>query len=431
LDQSGPGRQAETPYATELPSREKTERTFLNQGCVQTFSPIISNKLQQIEERLDISLFDVLDRLITFDIPSVNLPGHGVVSTKEDAEWRALHPLGAGHSGAVVQHTMTNDLSLKDTKVLKAGTLIALKLFNPISGEEGDTSRSRSQTPIYKAILKELTILSHPRLRSHENICQLLCICWLDDSDIPALALELATFGSLEDILVAPGYGLSTSQKINITVDIALGLATIHACGLAHGDLKPGNVVLFQHETRQIVAKITDFGGSGTMALNTSQTQKSGPVLATPAWSAPEVVYREKEIDWQKADSYAYGIIVASIWSRPEQFLGPRSSSCVLETMLAVDLDVDQKRDILLLLKLQADTSETSVIRLCCQWIRCRDGDIHDLLCNIVCRTLCRDSMERTCITSLLSTFIQGLSDHTSQQYRYVRSHPLNHSSPC
>jgi serine/threonine protein kinase len=321
----------------------------------------------------------------------------------------------------VVQHVTTRDTPLNKQTVLKAGTLVALKLFRVLDDGQGSKGKSEDRTAVYQSILKELRVLSEPGLRDHENICQWLFVCWIDDSPVPALALELAAFGSLEDVLIAEGYGLSHLQKVSITVDIALGLATIHACNFVHGDLKPGNIVLCRHETRQVVAKITDFGGSEVIESCDIDTLPSGPALATPAWCAPEVAYPEKSVDWQKADSYAFGLIVASIWCRPEQFMSSRPSSCILDFMLALDMDSDEKQDAFLLLKSQPDTSQNSVVSICCQWIRCLDRNVHDLLCSIVRGSLRRDAAERFSVGSILRTDVQGLSDHTPGQSRFVK----------
>lgn len=378
----------------------------------------ISQQLLKIEERINIPYFDIHDFLVEFDIPCVDLHNFGVISTENHNTRHNLHPLGTGHSCSVIQHVTTRDIPLNVEKVLESGTLVALKQFHVAYGKERPTDETASRRTTCQSFLRELEMLSIPRLRAHENICHLLFVGWLGDSPIPALALELADFGSLEEILVGEGYGLSFPQKMHITVDMALGLAAIHACGFVHGDLKPANVVLFQHEVRQVVAKITDFGGSGVAPSCNTETSQGGPVLATAAWCAPEVAYLDHICDWQKADSYAYGLIVASVWSRPEQLLGPRSSSCILEFMLELNLETEEERDFFLLIKSQPDSSEHSVTQLCCQWLRCRDEDVSQLIRNIICETLHRDAAERNSIACILNTHIQGLSDRNSLPHR-------------
>lgn len=379
----------------------------------------IRQQLQEIAERANIPFFKILDRLVEFNIPSIDLDRYDVTSRADRKSRYNRHPLGTGHSCAVIQHLTIRDVPLRRT-VLKAGTPVALKIYRAVDQELRATGKNESQRRVCRSLLQEIEILSAPQLKVHENICQLLFVGWLEDTPIPAVALELAAFGSLEDVLIAASDGLTHVQKIHTTVDIGKGLAAIHACGFIHGDLKPGNVVLSQHETRQLVAKITDFGGSGDAAAYSADTRSGGPVFATPTWSAPETVHHQSPINWQKADSYAYGLIVASIWARPEQWFEPRASSCILEFMLELDLDADEKRDFLLLMKLQPDSNENSVVQLCRRWIRCRQLDVRILLCDIICGTLSRDQAGRTAVAQMLNTLVRDLSTHAIGAHRSV-----------
>lgn len=64
---------------------------------------------------------------------------------------------------------------------------------------------------------------------------------------------------------------------------LAEGLAAIHACGLVHRDLKPGNVILAADGPR-----IIDFGIAGTQ--DSSRMTATGAVLGTYAYMSPEQV---------------------------------------------------------------------------------------------------------------------------------------------
>eukprot|EP00955_Chlamydomonas_euryale_P033046 346799-Chlamydomonas_euryale.AAC.4 len=56
---------------------------------------------------------------------------------------------------------------------------------------------------------------------------------------------------------------------LSVLLDVAAGVAHIHAKGIIWGDLKPENVLLQLDGTRQhgITAKITDFGMAATIDL--------------------------------------------------------------------------------------------------------------------------------------------------------------------
>jgi serine/threonine protein kinase len=67
--------------------------------------------------------------------------------------------------------------------------------------------------------------------------------------------------GTLEDCLqLLRSYG-SEVRKTHLSLDIALGINAIHACGLVHGDIKPSNIIIQEHPTRTVIAKISDFNG--------------------------------------------------------------------------------------------------------------------------------------------------------------------------
>lgn len=104
-------------------------------------------------------------------------------------------------------------------------------------------------------------------------------------------------------------YG-SNERKSHLTLDIALGLHALHSIGLVHGDIKPGNIILCDHPTRKVVAKISDFSGTGP-----ASSYDSNPfITSTPTWQPPEVFMETKDIDWQLVDTYAFGMVVATMW---------------------------------------------------------------------------------------------------------------------
>ncbi|KAF9768855.1 hypothetical protein IL306_013791 [Fusarium sp. DS 682] len=104
-------------------------------------------------------------------------------------------------------------------------------------------------------------------------------------------------------------YG-SVERKTNLTLDIARGLHVLHSIGLAHGDVKPGNVILCKHPSRDIVAKISDFSGVAPASTYASTRFTTGTI----AWQPPEAFLGEKDIDWQLVDTYSFGMVTATIW---------------------------------------------------------------------------------------------------------------------
>lgn len=77
------------------------------------------------------------------------------------------------------------------------------------------------------------------------------------------------------------------ARKIEFAAEVCEGLGHAHAHGIVHRDVKPGN--LFLHLRKQ--AKILDFG---VARLATSVLTRTGRILGTPNYMAPEQITGEK-----------------------------------------------------------------------------------------------------------------------------------------
>ncbi|RKK83335.1 hypothetical protein BFJ71_g14957 [Fusarium oxysporum] len=120
--------------------------------------------------------------------------------------------------------------------------------------------------------------------------------------------------GTLADALQHLRSYDSDLRKSHLTVDIVMGLGALHACGFAHGDIKTSNIIIREHSSRSIVAKLSDFTGAGPIS---TFGQASHYAFGTNIWQPPEVVFRDEgdSLDWQAADIYSLGMVVATIWT--------------------------------------------------------------------------------------------------------------------
>ncbi|KAJ5827331.1 ankyrin repeat protein [Penicillium robsamsonii] len=298
----------------------------------------VSLSLQEAA-REDPDFADVVLAADHYGIPSRAVDHVGVAAQHEP---RQVFTVGAGLTSEVVQHTLVDaHLDMNPPPVTSSSTVVALKMFRPATHLPAlRDAKAAVRRRVYDAVLKEMKALCHPLLATHPHIVTLLFVGWSLNHEYPLLATELGDHGSLDYVLRSWGPGPSVLQKRHITIDIALGLQAIHQAGFTHGDLKPDNIIVYSDEdpARDVVAKLTDFGGSNQIS---GPFGGGAPTHFTPIWCAPEVLEREPDIQWNKADVYSYGLVVASLWAGPQGSRGksnveedeprsPRSSTSVL-----------------------------------------------------------------------------------------------------
>lgn len=88
------------------------------------------------------------------------------------------------------------------------------------------------------------------------------------------------------------------------SVDIATGMAVAHQAGVIHRDLKPANILV----NSDGLLKIVDFGVAAAASSGDTQLTKTGYVIGSPKYMAPEQILGKK-VD-ERADVYSVGVIM-------------------------------------------------------------------------------------------------------------------------
>lgn len=117
-----------------------------------------------------------------------------------------------------------------------------------------------------------------------------------------ALRSRLVAGESVRSILTRQG-ALDPGTCAHAVAQVCDALAAAQACGVAHGDLHPGNVLLGAAAGGSVDALVTDFGLSGL--LNRSQV-----VVPPIAYRAPESVTVGYGAGAAAADVYAVGVLL-------------------------------------------------------------------------------------------------------------------------
>ncbi|KAF8604856.1 kinase-like protein [Ceratobasidium sp. AG-I] len=105
-------------------------------------------------------------------------------------------------------------------------------------------------------LLAEHEIRTWKKLNGHANVVKLLGTT-VGTGAVPSMVSEFCERGDL----LSYTFNVARSNHRNLLSDILEGLAYIHRLKLAHGDLKPENVVLTT-QLQRLTAKICDFGSA-------------------------------------------------------------------------------------------------------------------------------------------------------------------------
>lgn len=114
---------------------------------------------------------------------------------------------------------------------------------------------------------------------------------------------------------------LSIKQALQISIQIARGMAFAHAQGVLHRDLKPGNVMLITQPDGNQIVKIIDFGIAKVVEGNEPHDlTRTGDVFGSPYYMSPEQAVG-RGID-ERSDIYSLGCVMYEMLTGVVPFRG-------------------------------------------------------------------------------------------------------------
>jgi len=117
------------------------------------------------------------------------------------------------------------------------------------------------------------------------------------------LVMELVEGEDLGQILRKEGR-IPFARIARLVVDVCGSLAEAHSIGIVHRDLKPENVMIVRGSMGER-AKVLDFGLAMLRASANQSVSRTGSIVGTPHYMAPEQI-RAEDVD-ARADIYALG----------------------------------------------------------------------------------------------------------------------------
>jgi len=133
---------------------------------------------------------------------------------------------------------------------------------------------------------------------THPNIVPMLGLT----DDPTCIVMQFMPKGTLHHVLQREFDTLTWPTKLGFLLDASRGLAYLHRMKVTHGDVKPLNMLIDEHNQ----LRISDFGQS-TIRLATAATTFKVSAF-TPAYAAPEVLNESRSIP--ESDIFAFGIVM-------------------------------------------------------------------------------------------------------------------------
>jgi serine/threonine-protein kinase len=214
---------------------------------------------------------------------AVEAPGLLDISTLEpgdviEGRYKFIQKIGKGAFGTV--------LLVEDTVV---DDRLILKFLNP---------NVASDEEMLKRFVHELR---YSRKITHKNVIRIYDFLALGGGY--AISMEYFPSHTL-GTEIAKEKPMNPKKAIGFACDICTGMQIAHHQGIVHRDLKPANILI----NDEGLLKIVDFGVAAAAKSGDTQLTKTGYVIGSPKYMAPEQILGKK-VD-ERADIYSLGVIL-------------------------------------------------------------------------------------------------------------------------
>lgn len=216
--------------------------------------------------------------------------------------YKILEKLGEGGMGEVYK--------AQDTKLDR---FVALKFLpSKLTATEDEKSRFIQEA-------KTASAMNHP------NVCTIYSIEEYENKENEKqlfIAMEFVDGKTLSDKKKT----LSDKQKLEISAQVAEGLAAAHDKGIVHRDIKPDNIMI----RKDGIVQIMDFGLAKLYSSgNVSRLTKAGTTLGTMGYMSPEQI-QGQDVD-HRTDIFSLGVVIYELFAGQSPFKGMHEAALVYE----------------------------------------------------------------------------------------------------
>src|SRR5271168_1991416 len=261
----------------ELDNRFSTQQIAANQRAQKMQEPAKTLLIDNVELAKVVKQNEETAASAKLDIATLK-PGDVI-----EGRYKFIEKIGKGAFGTV--------LLMEDTVVEER---LILKFLNPnVSSDE----------EMMKRFVHELR---YSRKITHKNVIRIYDFLYIRGNY--AISMEYFPSHTLGGEIVNEK-PVELKRAVKFAVDIATGMAVAHQAGIVHRDLKPANVLI---DNEQLL-KIVDFGVAAAQTQGDTQLTKTGYVIGSPKYMAPEKILGKK-VD-ERADIYSLGVIMYEMFS--------------------------------------------------------------------------------------------------------------------
>jgi serine/threonine-protein kinase len=195
-----------------------------------------------------------------------------------EGRYKFIDKIGKGAFGTV--------LLMEDTVVDER---LILKFLNPNVAEDEE---------VMKRFVHELR---YSRKITHQNVIRIYDFLFIQGNY--AISMEYFPSHTLSAEIVNEK-PVALKRAIQFGIDMCTGMLVAHQVGIVHRDLKPANILINDAG----LLKIVDFGVAAAHREGDTALTKTGYVIGSPKYMAPEQILGKK-VD-ERADVYAIGVML-------------------------------------------------------------------------------------------------------------------------